>query len=259
MVGELINEAIAPASEGLSLEHVSKSFLVNGAAFDAVKDVSLDVPKGQFVSIVGPSGCGKSTILRLLAGLETPDSGLLKVGGRPIAGPSIQRGMVFQDHRLLPWLTVERNVRLALHKSQLAPEIKQQRVAELLQLVGLTDFASAFPHQLSGGMSQRAALARSLVTRPNVLLLDEPLGALDSLTRRQVQLELLRIWRHHRITALMVTHDVEEAVLLSSKVVVMASRPGRIKDVVDIPSDAADRNSTAFNLAKSEIYQSLET
>jgi len=255
MAGKLATRDLS--ADGLVVNHVSKSFTVNGSSFQAVRDVSIHVRQGEFVSIVGPSGCGKSTILRMLAGLETADSeGSLSADGKTINGPSIERGIVFQDHRLLPWLTIGRNVKLALQKSRLETREKDLRVAEILKLVGLHDFADAYPHQLSGGMSQRAALARSLVSRPKVLLLDEPLGALDSLTRQQMQSELLRIWRHYRITALMVTHDVDEAVLLSNRVIVMAPRPGRVKGIVDIAGGASIA-SPAFLEARSQIYALL--
>ena len=221
--------AISHTTAGaLSVRGVSKTFHVKGQAVQALSDVSLDVAAGEFISIVGPSGCGKSTLLRLVAGLERPDRGVITLDGAQIEGPGLSRGIAFQDHRLLPWLSVERNIGLALRSIPGSDGEKAARVAELIGLVGLKGFENALPHQLSGGMSQRAAIARALAPRPPVLLLDEPLGALDSLTRARLQDELLRIWERERTTVVMITHDVEEALFLSGRVVVMNPRPGRI-------------------------------
>ena len=176
----------------VALRSVDKSFTVGGSEVAALRDVSLDVAPGEFVSLVGPSGCGKSTLLRLVAGLERPDEGMVRVDDQPILAPSLSRGIVFQDHRLFPWMTVEANVLLALHRSGLAPDARRERARALIALVGLGGFEGAYPDQLSGGMAQRAAIARSLAPRPRVLLLDEPLGALDSLTRARLQGELLK-------------------------------------------------------------------
>ncbi|NYE22726.1 ABC transporter ATP-binding protein [Pigmentiphaga litoralis] len=223
------------AAQAVDVRGVSKSFHVDGQVVQALQSVSLSVAKGEFISLVGPSGCGKSTLLRLLAGLETADAGELIDHGEPITRPSLSRGIVFQDHRLLPWLTVEQNILLSMKTQARTPEAKAAVTRELIALVGLAGFEKAHPHQLSGGMSQRAAIARGLAPSPRILLLDEPFGALDSLTRSHLQTELLRIWEHERITMLMVTHDVEEAVYLSDRIVVMDPRPGRIRRVVDVP------------------------
>jgi sulfonate transport system ATP-binding protein len=226
----------------IEIQSVSKSFAVNHDVVQALSNISLSVRTGEFVSLVGPSGCGKSTLLRLLAGLEQPDTGSLLEHGRSIDKPSLRRGMVFQDHRLLPWLTVEQNIRLGM--ANIKDAVERDDVFEtLISLVRLQAFRQAYPHQLSGGMSQRAAIARSLAAKPRLLLLDEPLGALDSLTRRYLQAELLRIWEHEGITMVMVTHDVDEAVFLSDRVIVLEPRPGRIKGVVEVPS-AKPRNRT---------------
>jgi sulfonate transport system ATP-binding protein len=195
--------AIAPIphdSAALEARNVSRIFKTDAGDVPALRDVSISVAQGEFVSLVGPSGCGKSTLLRLIAGLDFPDAGSVHVDGDLVTGPSLSRGMLFQDHRLLPWLTVSQNVGLGLHKSNLTTTQKQDRVSSLINLVGLEGFETAFPYQLSGGMSQRAAIARSLAPRPKALLLDEPLGALDSLTRAKMQAELLRIWEHEGIT-----------------------------------------------------------
>jgi sulfonate transport system ATP-binding protein len=227
--------AQAAAGAAVEVRNVSKSFVVNGGAVHALQAISLSVATGEFVSLVGPSGCGKSTLLRMLAGLDQPDEGELIEQGKRIEQPSLARGIVFQDHRLLPWLTVEQNILLSLRKQPHTPSAKAEIARKLIALVGLTGFEGAFPHQLSGGMSQRAAIARGLAPSPRLLLLDEPFGALDSLTRSHLQGELLRIWEYEKITMLMVTHDVEEAVFLSDRVVVMDPRPGRIRSIVEVP------------------------
>jgi sulfonate transport system ATP-binding protein len=244
----------------VALRSVDKSFTVGGSEVAALRDVSLDVAPGEFVSLVGPSGCGKSTLLRLVAGLERPDEGMVRVDDQPILAPSLSRGIVFQDHRLFPWMTVEANVLLALHRSGLAPDARRERARALIALVGLGGFEDAHPDQLSGGMAQRAAIARSLAPRPRVLLLDEPLGALDSLTRARLQGDLLRIWEHEGVTMLKVTHDVEEAVFLSDRIVVLGDGPGRVRDVVPItlprPRERAD---PAFVALRSNILALLST
>ena len=251
--------AASPSSSpGIDIARVSKTFLVNGAPVEALRDISLAVESGAFVSLVGPSGCGKSTLLRLIAGLETADAGVIRVGDRPIRRPGLDRGMVFQDHRLFPWLTVERNILLSLRRTAYSEKQKQKIVRDLIALVGLKGFEQAQPHQLSGGMSQRAAIARALAPRPDILLLDEPFGALDSLTRTHLQTEFLRIWKHEGITMLMVTHDVEEAVFLSDRVVVIAPRPGRIRRIVDVPLEKPRRRADgAFIALKEEILADL--
>jgi sulfonate transport system ATP-binding protein len=247
------------APPAIDIQGVSRTFTTAGADVPALRDVSLAVAEGEFVSLIGPSGCGKSTLLRMLAGLDRPDRGTVAVEGVPVTAPSLSRGILFQDHRLLPWLTVEQNVDLGLHKAALTATTRRQRVADLIALVGLAGFEQAFPYQLSGGMSQRAAIARSLAPRPKLLLLDEPLGALDSLTRSKLQTELLRIWKHERITMLMVTHDVEEAVFLSDRVVVMEPRPGRIADIVDVPlPKPRHRGDPAFVDIKTRLLDILE-
>ncbi|MBH0236491.1 ABC transporter ATP-binding protein [Methylobrevis albus] len=245
---------VAEPEPALAVQRVSRVFRTADGAVPALSDVSVGVAPGAFVSLVGPSGCGKSTLLRLLAGLDVPDDGEVLFEGVPITGPSLSRGMLFQDHRLLPWLSVADNIGLGLHKQGLDAEGRRHRVQELIDLVGLNGFERAYPYQLSGGMSQRAAIARSLAPRPRALLLDEPLGALDSLTRAKMQTELLRIWEHEGITMLLVTHDVEEAVYLSDRVVVMLPRPGRIAATVDIDLPRPrHRGDPGFARIKAEI------
>ncbi len=198
-----------------------------------MEPVELDVAPGEFICIIGPSGCGKSTLLRLIAGLEQPTSGELAVDGTTIPGPDYTRGLVFQDPMLFPWKTVWDNVATGLEARGLLAG-KRDEVDQFVELVGLADFAGVFPHQLSGGMAQRAALARALVNHPKVLLLDEPLGALDALTRMTMQDEILRIWGERQTTMLFVTHDIDEALYLSERIVIMSERPGRIKDIMEI-------------------------
>lgn len=220
---------------GLCIEHVSKSFQLKGESLLVLDDISLTVEPGEFVAIVGGSGCGKSTLLRLLAGLDPDYQGTLLHDGVPIDGPTLERGLIFQDHRLFPWLTVEQNVALSFTNTNVPAAERRQRVAAEIERVGLDGFTGAYPHQLSGGMSQRAAIARALVGRPDVLLLDEPLGALDALTRLHMQKELRRLWQEEGITMLMVTHDIEEAVYLADRVVVLEARPGRVRRIQDVP------------------------
>jgi sulfonate transport system ATP-binding protein len=220
----------------LDIRHVSKTFRVSGAPVEALSDISLSIRPGEFVSIVGPSGCGKSTLLRMLAGLERGFIGEITQDGRPIMGTALDRGIVFQEPRLFPWATVAQNVGIGLQNAPLSAAEKKTVVAAHIRLVGLQGFERAYPHQLSGGMAQRAAIARGLVNRPQILLLDEPFGALDALTRGKMQIELQQIWAHERITMVLVTHDVDEAVFLGDRVIVLAPRPGRISQIFEVPA-----------------------
>jgi sulfonate transport system ATP-binding protein len=243
----------------LHIGHVSKTFRVDGRAFEALDDIELSVEAGEFITIVGASGCGKSTLLRIIAGLETTFRGEVLHGGRAVTGPALDRGIVFQEPRLFPWLTVEQNVALGLENAPLDAAAKRRLTTEHVALVGLAGFEKAYPRQLSGGMAQRAAIARSLVNRPGLLLLDEPFGALDALTRAHLQTELQRIWKHEGITAVLVTHDVDEAVLLGDRVVVMAPRPGRIAQVfkVELPRPR-DRKDDALLRLRNAVLDALE-
>lgn len=231
----------------LEISNLSKQYFVKGNSLPVLDDINLGIKPGEFISIVGSSGCGKSTLLRLLIGLENDYQGELLLDGKRIVGTSLDRGIVFQEHRLFPWLTVEQNVGLGLLNAAVSEADKRASVQQHIELVGLNGFETAFPHQLSGGMSQRVAIARALVNRPEVLLLDEPFGALDALTRSHLQQELQRIWEQEGITMVLVTHDVEEAVYLGDRIVVMQPRPGRIKRIVDVPLPRPrDRSSPAF-------------
>ena len=242
----------------LSLRDVGKSYDVDGRQLRVLNEISLEIVAGSFVGIVGPSGCGKSTLLRLIVGLDGQYQGVISLAGEPVVGTSLDRGIVFQDHRLLPWMTLEQNVGLALLNSSLAEAERRERVADLINLVGLRGFENVFPHQLSGGMAQRAAIARGLVTKPRVLLLDEPLGALDALTRVRLQDELLHIWEVERITMILVTHDVEEAVYLGDRVIVMHPEPGRIAldMAIELPYPR-DRASLEFTRVRQGILAAM--
>ena len=213
---------------GVDIRGVSHAFDLDGSRLPVLESIDLSVAAGDFVALLGPSGCGKSTLLRLVSGLEQPSAGSILAEGSPIDRPDPSRILVFQDPTLFPWATVWNNVATGLDACGVLKQ-ERGRIDSALDLVGLRDFAKAYPHQLSGGMAQRAALARALVNDPAVLLLDEPLGKLDSLTRLTLQGELVALWRKAEFTAILVTHDVEEAVLLGSRVIVLTERPGRIK------------------------------
>ena len=224
-------------NNGLTLENISKRFASRPGSttqLQVLDNIQLDIAPGEFISIVGASGCGKSTLLRLILGLDEEYDGRILINGKPIAGTGLERGIVFQDHRLFPWLNVEQNVAVGLKNSPLSSAEKRDTVREHIELVGLQDFIDAYPHQISGGMAQRVAIARGLVNRPSVLLLDEPLGALDALTRARLQGELQNIWAKEKITMILVTHDVDEAVFLGDRVVVMQPNPGRIRRILDV-------------------------
>ena len=250
------------AAEGSSVRvvEVSKNFPRpegEGAATLAVDRVSLDVAAGELICIVGPSGCGKSTLLRLITGLDAPSSGELWIGDAPITAPNAERGLVFQDPNLFPWLTVRRNIQAGLVARGVLRE-KRHEVDEFIRLVGLEAFADAFPHHLSGGMAQRVALARALINHPKVLLLDEPLGALDAFTRMRMQDEVLRLWQSRRTTMLLVTHDIDEAIYMSDRIVIMTPHPGRIERTIPITLERPrQRNSPEFLRLRGEILELL--
>ncbi|HBS60004.1 MAG TPA: ABC transporter ATP-binding protein [Firmicutes bacterium] len=244
----------AAASQRLKIANLDKSFEIDNQRVEVLKDINLEVTPGEFISIIGPSGCGKSTLLRLVVGLDAGFSGEIRLGDKLISGPGVNRGMVFQEARLYPWLTVEENVAFGLGRQHGRAE-KDQLTREHLALVGLANFAKAYPHQLSGGMQQRVSIARALVNRPQVLLLDEPFGALDAMTRIYMQQEIIRIWETERTTILLVTHDIDEAIFLGDRVVVMSQRPATIKTIipVDLPRPR-DRNSFDFVRLRKNIY-----
>ncbi|TCS80100.1 ABC transporter ATP-binding protein [Pectinatus cerevisiiphilus] len=241
--------------EQLSLHNINKSFFINNKKIDVLKDINLDVTPGEFVSIIGPSGCGKSTLLRLIIGLSHQTIGSILLGGRELQESTHEVGIVFQESRLFPWLSVYKNITFGLENEHLSQK-DQADVKEHLHLVGLENFADAYPSQLSGGMQQRVSIARALISHPKVLLLDEPFGALDAITRIYMQQEITRIWQTEKSTILLVTHDIDEAIFLSDRVIVMSHRPATIKNIisVDLPRPR-DRNSYDFLLLRKKIYK----
>ena len=222
----------------------------SGTLLEALSDTSLAVQPKQFVCIVGPSGCGKSTLLRMIAGLETASSGTISIDGVPVTVPRRDIGLIFQSPVMLPWRTILKNILVPAEVLRLDPASSRQRAYELLKLVGLDGFGDRYPDELSGGMKQRAAIARALMHDPKILLMDEPFGALDALTREAMNLELLRIWQASTKTVVLVTHSIEEALLLADKVAVFAPRPGFVREVVDVPisrpRSAATRSDPVF-------------
>jgi len=250
----------AHEASSLRIREVTKTFVAaenTATSTRALSRVSLNVEAGEFVSLLGPSGCGKSTLLRLVAGLDRPDTGELLIGNVPITGPSAERGLVFQDPNLFPWLTVKRNIQAGLVARGVLHE-KRHEVAEFMQLVGLDGFGDAYPHQLSGGMAQRVALARALINHPTVLLMDEPLGALDAFTRMRMQDEVLRLWTLRGMTTILVTHDIDEAIYMSDRIVVMTARPGRIDEIIPVTLERPrQRNHPDFLKLRGEILEHL--
>ena len=216
------------------IDGVSKIFGSGDEAIEAIRRIDLSVQETEVVSIVGTSGCGKSTLLNMIGGLDEPTGGEILIDGEPVEGPGRNRGFVFQSYSLFEWMTVRANIRFALEKSALAAAEKDELVSHFIQAVGLTGFENTYPKQLSGGMKQRVAIARSLVYKPSILLMDEPFGALDAQTRGMMQELLLKVWEDHKVTVLFVTHDVDEAIFLADRVVVLGSRPGLVKREIKI-------------------------
>jgi NitT/TauT family transport system ATP-binding protein len=248
---------VAPGGAPVRLTKVCHQFAYHGQPLSVLDGIDLAVGPGEFVALLGPSGCGKSTLLRLIAGLERPRSGHIVMHGKAIEGPDPSRILVFQNPTLYPWRTVRQNVALGLEVRGLL-RTRGRRVDEVLRQVGLDGFDRAFPHQLSGGMAQRAALARALVNEPSVLLMDEPLANLDSLTRIGMQAELLSLWQQQRFTAVLVTHDVEEALYLSERILVLSERPARIllEIAVDMPYPR-HRGSPHFTALRQQVIEGL--
>lgn len=244
----------------LEFKDVSKSFVRSDSEFitTALEDINFSIRENEFVSIVGPSGCGKSTILRLIAGLIVPTTGNIYLDGEEITGPSSRRGMVFQKSTLFPWLSVKDNVGFS-SKLKSEEKVDDKTIDQMLEKVGLLDFKNSYPSNLSGGMAQRISLIRTMGNKPEVLLLDEPLGALDAFTRMNMQDEILKLWNEEKNMTIMVTHDVDEAVYMSTKVIVMEPRPGRIKEVVPIELDyPRKRTSREFTNYRNELLNILD-
>ena len=250
-------------SGSISARDISKEFFrLDGEKVVALSNLNVEISAGEFICLIGPSGCGKSTFLRLIAGLNAPTTGEIRLDETIIDQPSHERGLVFQDPTLFPWLTIYENVAYGLKMRHVYKENKKE-VNEFIKLVGLSGFEKSLPHQLSGGMSQRASLARALVNNPKVLLLDEPLGALDAFTRMNMQDEILRLWKERKTTMIMVTHDVDEAIYLSDRIFVMTPRPAKIEQIINVDIGRGEnygrkRDSVDFLMLRSKILQILD-
>ncbi|RTQ36629.1 ABC transporter ATP-binding protein [Variovorax sp. NFACC27] len=240
-----VKETGAAGRPAVSIRDASKLYASSGGELNwAMTGVNLDIGEGEFVCAIGPSGCGKTTLLNTIAGFIQPTTGSVVAGGQPVTGPGADRGVVFQEYALFPWLTARRNIEFGLKMQGLDAPARRARAEELLALTGLSHAAGRYPFELSGGMRQRIAVARALATQPRVLLMDEPFAAIDALTRTSLQRELLRIWQELRLSVFFITHNIEEAVFLAQRVVVMSAHPGRIREIVDIdlpyPRNRAD-------------------
>ncbi|MEV4564399.1 ABC transporter ATP-binding protein [Nonomuraea sp. NPDC049419] len=245
----------------ISFRDVVKTYPMKDGTFTALDHVSLDIADREFVTVVGPSGCGKSTLMSMAAGLVEPTGGEVLVDGRPVDGPGPERGVIFQQYALFPWLTVRKNVEFGLKLKGLPADERRRRAEQAIELVGLSDFADALPKALSGGMRQRCAIARAYAVDPQVLLMDEPFGALDALTRVQLQDQLLATWSREQRTVMFITHDVDEAVYLARRVIVMAARPGRIQQIIDVglpyPRTEEMRLSPEFGRIRNEVWHAV--
>jgi NitT/TauT family transport system ATP-binding protein len=233
----------------LEVDRLGCDFQTNGTTCTALRDISFRVHRREFVCVIGPSGCGKSTLIRILAGLENPTSGRVLLDGREVSGPGPDRGMVFQGYTLFPWLTVTRNVMFGLEMKGLPQQQAESEALQWIDLVGLSRFKNAYPTQLSGGMKQRTAIARALAAQPRILLMDEPFGALDAQTRCHMQSHLLEIWRNVDVTILFITHDLDEAVLLADRILVLKANPGEVQELIEVPV-SRPRSSHQFTTAE---------
>lgn len=239
----------------VAVDHVRKTFQISGNELVVLDGIDLDIKEGEFISIVGASGCGKSTLLKLIVGLDRPTDGQIHVGDRLVTEPELDCGIIFQEARLYPWLSVRKNVEFGITR-KLPNDEKKKLIQEHIELVGLKGFEDALPKQLSGGMQQRVSIARALVNRPGVLLLDEPFGALDALTRINMQKEVSRIWETEKKTMILVTHDIDEAIYLSDRIIVLSSRPGRVHEIipVELPRPR-DRSCDEFIRIRTKIHE----
>ncbi|MFC3721964.1 ABC transporter ATP-binding protein [Neoaquamicrobium sediminum] len=242
----------------LVADNVSLRYGSKGSGVTAIENISLDVNEGEFVTIVGPSGCGKSSFLSMVAGFVPVSGGRITLDGKPLSGPGSDRGVVFQEHALFPWMSVRQNIAFGPRVNKVPAREIEKRVDELLELIGLTRFRDSWPKELSGGMKQRVAIARALANRPKMLLMDEPFAALDAQTRRFLQDELLRIWQTTKTTILFITHGIDESVLLADRVVVMTARPGRIKTIIPVPLPRPrDENTPEFTRVRKQVSDAL--
>lgn len=242
-------------NNNLEIDHVRKVFQIESNELEVLQDVDLTIKDGEFISIIGTSGCGKSTLLRMIVGLEHPTGGQIRLHGKEITNPSVDVGMIFQESRLYPWLTVEKNIEFGIHE-KLPKKEKEELIRRHIELVGLGSFEKAYPHQLSGGMQQRVSIARTLINKPSVLLLDEPFGALDALTRINMQNEVLKIWEQEKTTMILITHDIDEAIFLSDRIFIMGKNPGEIKKEIHVNiSRPRSRNSYHFTDIRKEIFK----
>lgn len=247
----------------VKIENVVKKYNTRKGEMIALNGVNLDIKENEFICVVGPSGCGKSTLLNIIAGLHEPTSGRVLVDGKPVEGPGPERGVVFQQYALFPWLTVLKNVEFGLKLKGITGEQAEAEAMKYIKMVQLEQFVNSYPKELSGGMKQRVAIARAYAVNPEVLLMDEPFGALDAQTRTQLQSELLVTWEKEKKTCFFITHDVDEAIILAQKVIIMSARPGRIKEIVDInipyPRTQETKMSPEFlelkNYIWSQVYQ----
>lgn len=241
----------------LQINHLKKNFELKGSTVEVLKDINLEIEKGEFIALVGSSGCGKSTILKLITSLEDPTEGEILIDGEPVKGPSAKCSMIFQESRLFPWLTVEENIDFTIPRN--IPKAKRREIVQKhIELVGLTGFEKAIPSQLSGGMQQRVSIARGLALNPEILLLDEPFGALDAFTRINMQTETLRIWEKEKTTMILVTHDIDEAIYLSDRIVVLSAKPGVIKEIIPVKLPRPrDRSSYEFMQLRRKVMIAL--
>lgn len=245
----------------IEISQLSKIYKGRTGDVTALQNTDLTIGQNEFVCVVGPSGCGKTTLLNIIAGLEDATSGSVKVDGVEVKGPGKERGVVFQQYALFPWKTVLKNVEFGLKLRGLNKQERRETAEKYLEIVGLKDFAHAYPKELSGGMKQRVAIARAYAVQPEVLLMDEPFGALDAQTRAQLQEELLKTWQTEKKTCFFITHDVEEAVILAQKVIIMSARPGRIKEIIEVdipyPRDQSTKLDERFVQIKNEIWSKV--
>lgn len=242
----------------IHIENAGKTFLQNGQEFTALSDVNLDIERGEFICLLGPSGCGKSTLLNAIAGFDPVNKGSITIDEKQVEGPSINNVTIFQNYGLLPWRTVLKNVELGLESKKVPKSQRTEIAKKYLEMVKLSEFENSFPHQLSGGMQQRVAIARALAVQPEILFMDEPFGALDAITRMKLQDDILDICKEEKKTIIFVTHDIEEAVYLADRIVVMTPNPGKVKGVITVPlHHFRDRTSGDFLLVRDKIFELL--